>query len=121
MQKRSMGGTIVIILLIIYGIYRAYDASTRARVRQNLEEGRLYTDCSSCSTGIPLYSDIRPPVSIIARVPSGEECETSAWYESSVMKPTLESQYGGSFVDGVYYLVECPSGRGWIEAQFTTR
>ena len=120
-MKRGMLGVIVIILILLFAIYRVVSSLSQAQVRDNLQEGRLYTSCSTCDAGIPLFDDIRPSRVTVATVPSGEACDVQAWYESYTMRPTLQAQYGGEFVEGAFYLVDCPSGDGWIEAQFTSR
>ena len=118
-KKSSKGGRtgLIILILIVYALWRVYDANQEANRNQRFMSGVFYVTCSQCPRGVPLYDDIRSNQRIISYIPVGEDCQSKAWYDGASSKTRLESEYGGTFVDEAFYLVECPSGEGWIRAE----
>jgi len=104
----------VLLILVLLAIWKIADALQNERFRR----GVFTLQCSTCPGGIPLYDDIRTSQTVIGYIPVGEECQSTAWYDGSSSKATLEAQYSVEYLAEPFYYVSCPGGDGWIRAQY---
>ena len=121
-KKRRISGwyIFVIIILMVLAISGAYNAYENTRKKSNLESGVYYVSCSNdeCPNGVSLYDGIRLTQHTIGFIPVGETCQLEAWYDGGQARATLEAEYSEPFTPSAFYYVVCPSGEGWISAEY---
>jgi len=114
MKSKNTAVAIGTILFIIYIISKIGSAAERAQYKEDHPYPRVYLDCATCNSGIPIYDSWSTERAVDDYGRQGEECEVTSEYTTSYSL-TLQPNASYEYIDFEPHLyVRCPSGHGFI-------